>query len=473
MAAALLSIPQLVTAIGLERFGFLTLIWALLGYLAVFDFGLVRALIQTTAERRGDAQQAPDAGLIGPALGIIALLGLATGSAIAIAADPLANYFLHVTPALVQEIHSSLKIVAVIAPVALISAGLRGVLEATQGFREVNLIRMTTGILNYLGPLAVLVFTDSLVWVLAIIAAGRVASMLAYFWLCLRLIPDLPHPSRYRPQSLRPLFSMGAWMMGNNLLGPALLYADRAILASLVPPALIAFYTTPFEILTRLLFIPAALAGVLFPAVASFFRQMPQRLGVALEAGGFMMLGTFLVVQASAALGGGMALRLWLGDAFAEQSGPVLSVLGLGLLFNAVAHIPYALMHGIGRVDITTKIQLAELPFYLAVLWFLVGAFGPLGAAAAWAGRTAVNLLLLLVLLPRFAPGTRTAAQTVGLASGLAGAACVLGLVLPGDAGLFLQLGTLAAGFAIVVHHLLIRRHGFFIAADTPHDPLP
>lgn len=466
MAAALLSIPQLVTAIGLERFGFLTLIWALLGYLAVLDFGLVRALVQAVAERRGASDAPPSAGLVGPALGVMALLGVVLAIVVAAAAGPLATYFLHASPAFSREIGASLQIAAIIAPIALVSAGLRGVLEAAQEFRAANLVRMTVGMLNYLSPLVVLAFSNSLVWVLAVIAAGRAAGLLAYLWLCLRLIPDLLHPSRYHPQSLRPLFSMGAWMMGNNLLGPVLLYADRAVLASLAPAALIAFYTTPFEIITRMLFIPAALAGVLFPVAASLFRQAPQRLSVALDTGGHLMLGAFLALQAAAALGGNMALHLWLGPAFAEQSGPILSVLCLGLLFNAVAHIPYALLHGIGRVDITTKVQLAELPFYLGVLWLLVNAFGPLGAAAAWTLRTGGNLALLLALLPRYAPDTRRTTVTVGAACGLAGAVCCLGLVVSGDAGSLIQTATLLTGLAIVAHRLLTRPTRGFQSGD-------
>lgn len=455
MVAALLSIPWLIAHVGLERFGSLTLIWAFLGYLAVLDFGLVRALVQIIADRRGRAEQTPNAGIAGPALGIMAALGLITGGIVALAADPLTNLLIHASNVVTDEVRRSLWIVALIVPVALVSAGLRGVLEAYQEFRSINLVRMTVGVLNYLSPLCVLPFSDSLVPVIAAIALGRVLGLLAYGWLCVRMVPDLLSPTRYRREPLRPLFVMGAWMMLNNFLGPAMLYADRIILASLLPASVVAFYTTPCEVLSRLLFIPTALSAVLFPLAAGLVHKNPQALGRIVGVGGHMALGIFLCIQAVVALSGDTALRLWLGPEFAANSASILSVLALGICFNAVAYVPCALIQGIGRVDVTAKLQLAELPVYLVVLWFLIGAYGPLGAAIAWTLRTGVDLALLMILLPVLAPGTRRPVSTLGITAGLTGGASALGLAIGGNVGIGVLLLGLAGGMIVIVHHLL------------------
>ncbi|MFX9532712.1 hypothetical protein ABTO68_19155, partial [Acinetobacter baumannii] len=89
-------------------------------------------------------------------------------------------------------------------------------------------------------------FSQSLVPVIAAIAAGRFIGLVGYGVLAVRQMPDLLHPGRWGRPSLRGLFTMSAWMMLNNLVGPAMLYADRFILLSLVPAAMVAFYTTPF-----------------------------------------------------------------------------------------------------------------------------------------------------------------------------------------------------------------------------------
>ena len=45
------TIPYLIRHLGVEAFGILTLIWGLIGYFSLFDFGLGRALTQQVAAR--------------------------------------------------------------------------------------------------------------------------------------------------------------------------------------------------------------------------------------------------------------------------------------------------------------------------------------------------------------------------------------------------------------------------------------
>src|SRR3546814_13571862 len=51
LLVGLFSVPYLVKNLGVEAFGILTLIWALIGYFSLFDFGLGRALTQQIAKR--------------------------------------------------------------------------------------------------------------------------------------------------------------------------------------------------------------------------------------------------------------------------------------------------------------------------------------------------------------------------------------------------------------------------------------
>ncbi|WP_410965024.1 oligosaccharide flippase family protein, partial [Salmonella sp. SAL04286] len=61
------------------------------------------------------------------------------------------------------------------------------------------------------------------------------------------------------------LFKLGSWMTVSNLLAPALSYVDRFLIGGLVSLTAVAFYTAPFDMLTRLAVIPAAMITVLFP----------------------------------------------------------------------------------------------------------------------------------------------------------------------------------------------------------------
>lgn len=458
MLAALISIPLLMSAVGIERFGALTLIWTLLGYLSLLDFGLGRSLVQVVADRLGHHRpgSGPDdnvVGIVGPAIAMMSGIGLLTGGMMALTSGFLTTLF-HVKSgaSTVEEVRVSLLMAAVIVPIALMSVGLRGILEAHQRFRPISLVRMAVGVLNYLGPLCILPFSQSLVPVVGAIACGRLIGLIAYGVLAVRQMPDLLRPHRWGRPSLRGLFTMSAWMMLNNLVGSVMLYADRFILFSLVPAAAVAYYTTPFELLIRLIVISGALSLALFPLASGLFRRDPSALGRILDAGGHLTLGVFLLIQTGIFVGGETALSLWLGPSFAANSTLVLSVLMLGALFNAVAYVPHTLIHSIGRVDVTARLQMAQFPIYLGVLWLSAERFGPIGAAAAWSLRAAIDSGLLLVLLPRLVPGTKSAAITVGMRTLLAGASGLAGLLIGGAAGLTVSLiGFLWIGGGVVI----------------------
>ncbi|NOY58371.1 MAG: hypothetical protein GXO75_05495, partial [Calditrichaeota bacterium] len=58
--------------------------------------------------------------------------------------------------------------------------------------------------------------------------------------------------------------------------------------------------------------------------------------------------------------------------------------------------IAFAMVQAVGRPDLTAKLHLIEAPFYLLVLWLLVGKFGIQGAAIAWSLRVFVDTIALL-----------------------------------------------------------------------------
>jgi len=68
---------------------------------------------------------------------------------------------------------------------------------------------------------------------------------------------------------------------------------------------------------------------------------------------------------------------------------------------NCLAHIPFTLLQARGRADLTGKLHLAELPFYVVLLVVLVGSVGIGGAAIAWSARCVVDALALFLLAGR------------------------------------------------------------------------
>ena len=64
--------------------------------------------------------------------------------------------------------------------------------------------------------------------------------------------------------------------------------------------------------------------------------------------------------------------------------------------------MPVAYLQGLGRPDLVAKLNLLELPIYMACLYYGVKHFGILGAAGAWLVRVAIDTSILNALVYRY-----------------------------------------------------------------------
>jgi len=94
-----------------------------------------------------------------------------------------------------------------------------------------------------------------------------------------------------------------------------------------------------------------------------------------------------------------VGLTFWLDDpGFAEASYQVAQLFVIGVFFNSLAQPSFNLIQAAGRPDLTAKLHLLELPFYLSYLWYFVDQLGILGAAIAWVIRVFLSSVILFIL---------------------------------------------------------------------------
>jgi len=91
-----------------------------------------------------------------------------------------------------------------------------------------------------------------------------------------------------------------------------------------------------------------------------------------------------------------------MGAQFAKQTTVVLQILAFGVLLNCMANIPYNALQALGRPDITGKLHLLELPFYLALCIVLIPRWGIAGAALANSIRISIDALVLFWALQKY-----------------------------------------------------------------------
>jgi O-antigen/teichoic acid export membrane protein len=348
--------PLFLRALGVTRFGVLTLAWVFVGYFTLFDFGLGRAVTKFAAERyeTGNLDELPV--IVWTSQLLMLILGLAGSALLWLLAPILIRSLAHMTPAVGADATAALQVLALAMPAVTLTTGLRGLLEAQGRFDLSTFGRIGLAVFTLLTPLPLLLFSNTLLAAAIGTLAGRLITWALHVGLCAATVPSLRTP-RFNVALIRPLLYFGGWTTLYSVVGPLLFPAFAG-----------------------------ALLGSLGRARALFTKAVA-----------YLFIAIVPVI-ALATAGAPEMLALWVGWDFSHHSAAVLQILLVSILVNSMAFIPSALMPAAGRPDIIAKLQLVEVLPYLGVMLWLVHAHGLVGAAIAWALRASVDSMLLYAL---------------------------------------------------------------------------
>lgn len=400
LLAAVISIPLLIKHIGTDKFGMVTIAWMLIGYFSLFDFGIGRALTQLISQRLAERKETTVLSLIWTGNLLILGLGVIASLVLILLCDSIVYHWLNIPESLRIEAAQGLLMIAPAIPLTVFATGTRGVLEAYQEFRAINLLRIPLGIFMFAAPVLVLPFSTSLVAISFALMLTRLITAIAFLWLCTKKVPSF-WQVRFDRQQIPVLFGFGGWMTVSNVISPIMVQMDRFFIGSLLTISAVTYYTTPYEVIIKLLIIPAAIAGVAFP---DFARMYGNKLWAEIRATYRKAVKYSLVVALPALIaiiGAPLFLRLWLNETFAEQSSLVLKILAVGVFINGLAHIPYALLQGMGKPHITAVLHILELIVYIPLLLFFIKQYGINGAALAWLIRVSIDSAALFYITRR------------------------------------------------------------------------
>ncbi|HLR31906.1 MAG TPA: oligosaccharide flippase family protein, partial [Fodinibius sp.] len=266
---AVITIPFVIDGLGTERFGVLTIVWIVIGYFGLFDMGLGRATTKFVAdeEARGVKQLFP---VIFTSVALLIVFGILAGILIFFATPYLVHDLLNIPGDLTGETQSAFYILSASIPLVLGSVGARGILEGQQRFTLVNAVKIPASIINYVGPLLMLPFSNQLHHIVLLLVAGRAGAFIIYLYFSFRDQPFLS-PSAYPFFAwTKKLLNFGAWLTISNFISPIMMYMDRFILGAILTMSAVAYYTTPYEMVSRIGIISGGFMGVMFPAFSVY-----------------------------------------------------------------------------------------------------------------------------------------------------------------------------------------------------------
>ncbi len=460
-AVALITIPTIVRTLGVDRFGVLSLVWALLAQLTVFDFGFSRACTVLVAAAIGRSESRTIGATVRTALHVQALLGL-VGAAAVFAASPLLVRMLRVPEALASEALLTFRVAGLGLPFIIATLGLRGGLEGLQRFDLVSTIEALSKSSLLLIPAVAAGLGGTLPTIAAVMMLGQAAAFAAYLLVARTSLPCFSPVWKFGAPEALSLLGFGKWIAVSSVAGPIMIYLDRWVIASLLGVASVAYYTTPSELVFRLSVVSESIIGALFPALSTMYAM--QRADNAANAANVATKVILLVVGIAATVIIVLAkdlLAIWLGADFAAHGAVVLQILTVALIVVSVARIPYASIQAVGRPDVTAKLHLIELPIYIVVLAVCTATVGLAGAALAWTLRVGLDAVLLFMASRRLTRPVRPVERSEPVVRGalLVAAAAASALVVSSLAYTRLarvSWALLLAGIATLIAHRVV-----------------
>ena len=407
---ALITVPIYVSHIGSARYGVLSIVWILLGYFGFLDLGLSRASANALAKLAHSTQHERSQVLI-TAFCINLCIGTIGGIVLFFSASSLLDHLLTVPADLKYEIDNASPWIASLLPLLLVSGVGTGALEAREQFLAANVLQVTGNtIAQALTVLSAVLISPSLSVVIPAAVLSRGLSVLIIVVYVVREERPLSLRSFDRKRC-RQLLGYGGWVSVSNIVSPLLTSLDQLVIGSVLGVAAVTHYAVPMSLVVRSQILAAALARTLFPRMSRSTRDEARDLS---EKASVMLAHCYGGVCAPAIVLVAPFITFWMGEDFASSAAPVAELLLIGAWVNGLAFIPFSLLQGQGRPDITAKFHMLELIPFVILLWFLANRFGIFGAAAGWVLRSTLDAGLLfaaagfsitrvLAILPPFA----------------------------------------------------------------------
>jgi O-antigen/teichoic acid export membrane protein len=394
MLATLVATPFVIRMLGAPSYGVLALVHVLIGYLSFADMGMGTASTRfgSVAHARGDDEG--EATAIWSALAIAAVPATTVSLLLALGARLLVEQVLRL-PAF---LHEPAVIAVRLAAFGFLCRAIAGVLNtpAVVRLRMDLVVLITTGTATgqiLLVPV-VLVLGGGLTGAVMVVAGAALAAALLHAVVGMRLLPPLrrPHVSR---DLLKPLARFGGALVVSTIAGTILANLEKLILPRYASVQALAFYSVAFTLAYMLTQLPAALLQSLIPAFSQLHAHADR---TALE----MLYRRALRGMMYWVLPGAMFIcavarpffTIWAGPEFGRESTLPLYLLMVGVTFEVLAYVPYALLITLGRTDLIARCQLSLVVPYLIGSAYLIHRFGAAGAGAAWSLRALVSTFL-------------------------------------------------------------------------------
>jgi O-antigen/teichoic acid export membrane protein len=382
--ASLLLIPLIINKVGVDDFGVFSVLLGFILVLSTLDLGANRAVTKFGCDWIEDNK---GFAALFYSLILTLMFGVFLAVGLFLCKDIIIlNLFDEVSGARLGEIRQTIIYFAISAPFMVSIPSLNAFLEYCGKFKTVSFIKVPSQISLLL---FIYIFSDDFQTAFFYILLIKV---LHFGALVVVSISMVELKINFDKEAFSELFRFNVWLSADNLISPFLAYAERFVISSLISVSVVAYFTTNYDLVSKILLLTGSMMTVIFPMLNRFNNQEKVKLYS-------KSINLMLIVLTPVVLGiiliSNFLLEFWVNSEFAENSYMTLNILAVGAFFLALSNVPFSALHSKGKTKTTTVIHIVELLFYYPTLFFLIRKFGVNGAALTWSLRCFIDFLLM------------------------------------------------------------------------------
>jgi O-antigen/teichoic acid export membrane protein len=381
-------VPAYIRYLGIEAYGIVGLLAAIQAWLVLLDMGLAptmaREMARFTARTRSASEirnllRSVEA--ISGTVAVFIALGFYLGS------DWIATSWLRLEHLPVATVREGIVVVGLVAACRFFETIYRSSVIGLQMQVSLNVASALFATIRGIGALGVLAWlSPTLPAFFAWQALASVGSVLLLAWLTYNALPPVERPVRITPSAIRNVAAFAGGMLGISALSLLLTNLDKLLLSRLLPLTHYGYYT-----------LAATVAGALFMFVAPVTQAIYPRLTQLHSADDQVSMAAVYHrgAQATSIVCGSTALTLaifshtilgaWTHNPeLSRNVAPLLSLLAIGNLANAIMWVPYQAQLAHGWTRLTMGLNSVGVVVCVPALFVATSQFGAIGAAWIW-----------------------------------------------------------------------------------------
>jgi O-antigen/teichoic acid export membrane protein len=404
---ALVTIPFYIKIIGLEQFGYLSLMWIVIGVFGFFDLGLSRA---ATFRIAITTDQLESQTVVGSVMLMGVVSSLVAAPVVWVCSHLYITFAINVGFLLNQKLHIVIIILSMLVSVNIMSTIIMGILQGVSNFLASSSINIINSISNQVIPLLFAIYiSKDLVYIVASILISRIIILIVSVYLVARLVAHC----RLWLASWRTAVDMlafGKWVMASSILGPLILYADRFVVGGVAGPHAIALYSIPFQFAQRMSLISNSIGSAAMPGLSKMNEDNAIE---SIERIFSTLLIICLIIFTVSALMSNLFFRNWLPLSSTSEVASIFIILVAAFSINCFTAITHFYVSSRAKPSIITRSMIIEFIPYLILLFVMSSTFGIIGAAWSFLILCTVDFVIIIALTQNRPNGLRYAVKLI------------------------------------------------------------